>query len=239
MLRVGAIDKLGEASPIIRIDFFTTYHNLNYSRCGLMSQMKTLIAGFILLMSAIGGAQDVLPKQKSASSQCIAVLKVDSMMYADTEDEKLDTLTVCDNGKVSASHLFTVPAFGAAKPEPTKWDYSGEIDKDAQSDLKKIVLRADVTNLPERINAIKTPSAVDVLMRFTILEQGAEKTITLHVPSIGCGEDHLEIPKAVLDLICVFTDLYQRAKVGKPPSENNCGCKSLHEMAIAQDPGVR
>jgi len=218
---------------------YASYHNLNYSRCGLMSHMKTLIAGFFLLMSGIGTAQDVHPKQKNANSQCVAVLKVDSMRYADTKDETLDALTVCDNGKVSASHLFTVPAFGAAQAEPTKWDYSGEIDKDAQSDLKKIVRRTDITRLPERVNAIKTPSPVDVLMRFTILDQGTEKTITLRVPSIGCGEDRPEIPKAVLDLICVFTDLYQRAKVGNPPSQKSCGCKSLHEMAVVQDPGVR
>jgi hypothetical protein len=111
--------------------------------------MKTLMAGVFLLMNGIGSPQDVHPKQKNADPQCVAVLKVDSMRYADTKDETLDTLTVCDNGKVSASHLFTVPAFGAARPEPAKWDYSGEIDKDAQSDLKKIVRRTDITRLLE------------------------------------------------------------------------------------------
>jgi hypothetical protein len=135
--------------------------------------------------------------------------------------------------------LFMVPGFGRARPEPTKWDYSGEIDKDAQSDLKKIVGRTDITRLPERVNATKTQSPADVLMRFTIPDQATERTITLRVPSIGCGEGRPEIPKAVLDLICVFTDLYQRAKVGKPPTQNSCGCKSLHEMAAVQDPGVR
>jgi hypothetical protein len=201
--------------------------------------MRTLLAVFFLLMSGIGTAQDVHPKQNNANSQCVAILQVDTMRNADTKDETLDALTVCDNGKVSASHLFMVPAFGRARPEPTKWDYNGEIDKDAQSDLKKIVGRRDITRLPERVKAIKTPSPADVLMRFTIPDQDTERTITLQVPSIGCGEDRPEIPKAVLDLICVFTDLYQRAKAGKAPTQNGCGCKSLHEMATAQDPGVR
>jgi len=190
-------------------------------------------------MNGIGTAQDAHPKQKNANSQCVAVLKVDSILYAHTKDETIDSLTVCDNGKATAFHSFTAPALVAAQPEPTKWDYSGEIDKDAQSDLKKIVRRTDITRLPERVNAIKTQSPVDVLMRFTIVDQGTERTITLHVPSIGCGEDRSEIPKAVWDLICVFTDLYERAKAGNPPPENSCGCKSLHELATAQDPGVR
>jgi hypothetical protein len=34
-------------------------------------------------------------------------------------------------------------------------------------------------------------------------------------------------------LICVFTNLYSRVKPGTPP-ENSCGCKSLREMAVAQ-----
>ncbi len=201
--------------------------------------MKALIAAFVLLMSGIGTAQDVHPKQKNTDSQCVAVLKVDSILYAETKDETINSLIVCDDGKATAFHSFTAPAFGAAQPEPTKWDYSGEIDKDAQSDLKKIVRRRDIARLPERVDAIKTHSPIDVLMRFKILDQGTERTITLHVPSIGCGEDRAEIPKAVWDLICVFTDLYQRVKTGSPPSENSCGCKSLHEIAIAQDPGAR
>jgi hypothetical protein len=201
--------------------------------------MKNVIVGFFLFVSGIASAQGVAPKQKTAEAPCVAVLKVEAMRFAGRKDETFDTLTVCEDGRVSASHSFTVPAFGAAAAEPTKWDYSGEIDKDAQSDLKKIVRRTDITRLPESVNAIKTPSPVDVLMRFTILDQGTERTTTLRVPSIGCGEDRPEIPKAVLDLICVFTDLYQRAKVGNSPSQNSCGCKSLHEMAVVQDPGVR
>lgn len=131
-------------------------------------------------------------------------------------------------------HSFTAPAFGTAQPEPTRWNYSGEIDKDTLADLKKIMRRADISRLPGGVNAIKTRSSVDVLMHFTIIDQGTERAITLHIPSIACGEDRPEMPKAVWDLVCLFTDLYNRAKTGTPAPQNGCECKSLHEMVIAQ-----
>jgi len=198
-----------------------------------MSHMKALIAGLALLVSGISAPQALHSRQRNTKSQCGTILKFDSIVYAKTKDETIDSVTVCDDGKATAFHSFTAPAFGAAQPEPTKWDYSGEIDKDALSDLKKIMRRTDIARLPERVNAIKTHSPVDVLMHFTILDQGTERTITLNVPSLGCGEDRPEMPKAVWDLICLFTDLYDRAKVGTPTPENSCGCESLHEMAGA------
>jgi hypothetical protein len=200
--------------------------------------MKNVIVGFFLFVSGIASAQGVAPKQKTAEAPCVAVLKVEAMRFAGRKDETFDTLTVCEDGRVSASHSFTVPAFGAAAAEPTKWDYSGEIDKDAQSDLKKILRRTDVAGLPERVDAIKTPSAADGVMRFTIVDQGTERTITLQVPSIGCG-DRPEMAAAVWDLMCVFGDLFQGVKVRKLSSENSCGCKSLHDMGVVQDSGAR
>lgn len=191
-----------------------------------------------MLTSGIIAAQSVHPKQ-TIDSQCTALLRVDSVLYADTKDETIDSVTVCDDGKATAFHSFTAPAFGAAQPEPTKWHYNGAIDKDTQSDLEKIVRRTDIARLPERINGIKIKSPVDILMRFTISTQGTARIITLKVPSVGCGEERPGMPKAVSDLVCVFTDLYQSVKTGNPPPQSRCGCKSLHEMAIAQDTGVR
>jgi hypothetical protein len=204
-----------------------------------MSNMKALIAGLALLMSGVSAAQALHPTQKDTNSQRGIILTVDSILYAETKDETIDSVTVCDDGKTTAFHSFTAPAFGAAQPEPTKWVYRGEIDKDALSDLKKIMRRTDIARLPERVNVIKTHSPVDVLMRFTILDQGTERTITLHVPSLGCEENRPEMPRAVWDLICLFTDLYNRAKAGTPTPENSCGCKSLHEMTVAQQAGLR
>jgi hypothetical protein len=56
----------------------------------------------------------------------------------------LNGVTVRDDGKATAFQSFLSPAFGAAQPELTKWDYSGEVDKDAPSDLKKIMQRRDI-----------------------------------------------------------------------------------------------
>ena len=201
--------------------------------------MKALIAALVLLVSGICIAQGVPQKPKNAKAECVAVLKVAAILYADTKEPKIDGLTVCDDGKATAFHSFTEPPVGAAQAAVTKWDYNGEIDKDTQSDLKKILGRTDIARLPEHVNAIKTPSAVDLLMRFTILDQGTERTITMHIPPISCGEDRPELPSAVWDLICLFLDVYQRVKVGNPPAQNSCGCRSLHEMALAQDSGVR
>jgi hypothetical protein len=198
-----------------------------------MSHMNALLAGLALLLNGISTAQSLPPRQKDTKSQCSPILKVDTIMYAKTKDETIDSVTVCEDGKATAFHSFTAPALGTAPPEPTKWGYSSEIDKDALSDLKKIVQRKDIARLPERVNAIKTKSRVDVLMRFTVLDQDTERTITLLIPSIVCGEDRPEMPKAGWDLICLFTDLYDRVKTGTPSPENSCGCKSLHEIAVA------
>jgi hypothetical protein len=200
--------------------------------------MKALLAGLALLTSSISSLQALHPTPKETNPQCGAILKADWILYAETKDETIDSVTVCDDGKATAFHSFTAPAFGAAQPEPTKWDYRGEIDKDALSDLRKIVRRPYIAQLPERVNAIKTHSPLDVLMRITIPDQANERTIKLHIPSIGCGEDRPEMPKAVWDLICLFLDMYKRAKTGKPP-EISCGCKSLREMAVEQQAGLR
>ncbi len=76
-------------------------------------------------------------------------------------------------------------------------------------------------------------------MRFTILNQDTERTNTLLIPYNVCGEDRLEMPKEGWDLICLFADLYDRVKTGTPSPENSCGCKSLHEMAVAQRVGLQ
>ena len=91
--------------------------------------MKGLIAASLLLIGALCTAQ--------TKSPCSVLMKIDSIMYADTKDETVDSLTVCDSGKAMAFHTFTEPALGGALPQPTKWNYSHEIDRDAVSDLQK------------------------------------------------------------------------------------------------------
>jgi hypothetical protein len=193
--------------------------------------MKALIPVFVLLISSIGLPQTSHSTQKDATAKCSTILRVNTVRYATTKDETIDTVTLCADGKITALHSFRAPAFGETPPQPTKWDYTNEIDKNALSDVKAILLRTEITGLAEQVNAVKTPSPLDGLMRFTFVDHDAERAITLQVPSVGCGEAP-EMPKAVWELICLFSDLHSRAKTGTPPQEG-CGCKALHEMAVA------
>lgn len=154
-------------------------------------------------------------------------------MYADTKDESIDSVTVCDDGKATAFHSFTAPALGDAPPQPTKWDYNREIGKDVVGELQKFTTRKDIAGLPEHLSVVKARSALEVVMRFKIVDRGTERTITLKTSSLACTEKHPEMPKGLWDLICVFADLYNRVKTGVPP-ENGCGCKALHELAVSR-----
>ncbi len=184
----------------------------------------TLITALVLFITRVSTAE--------TKSECTILLKADSIMYAGTKDETVDSVTVCKDGKATASHSFTAPALGDAPPEPTKWDYSHEVGKDAVSDLQKFTNRTDIAGLPERLSLVKAGSALDVVMRFKIVNQGIERTITLQTPALACTE-HQEMPKVVLDLICVFSELYNRVKTGIPP-ENGCGCKALHDIVASR-----
>lgn len=185
-----------------------------------MSSMNALTPVLLLLSVGVNSAE--------VKSQCSILLNVESVMYAGTKNETIDSITVCNDGKVTAFHSFTAPALGSAKEEPTKWDYRGQIGKEAVSDLQKLLRRTGIAHLPERVNIVKIPSPTDVLMRFTITNPG-QLTITLHAPMRTCVDERPEMPSEVWDLMCVFIDLYNRAKTGAP-SENSCGCKPLHKM---------
>ena len=198
---------------------------MNDQRCGLMSFMKAAIAALVLFITGVCTAE--------TKSPCTILVKIDSIMYADTKDETIDNVTVCDDGKATAFHSFTAPALGDAPPEPTKWDYSREIGKDVVSDLQKFTTRKNIAGLPERVNVVKTRSALDLVMRVKIVDQGTERNITLQTPSLACTEEHPKMSNSVWDLICVFADLYTRVKIGIPP-KYGCGCKALHELAVSR-----
>lgn len=189
-----------------------------------MFRMKGLIVPLLLLVSGVCTAE--------TKSQCSILVKIDSIMYADTKDEVVDSVTVCDDGKATAFHTFTAPALGGTPSEPTKWDYSREVDKDAVSDLQKFAMRKDIAELPERMKIVHPGSALYVVMIFKIVDQGKGRNITFQAPLLACTEEQPKMPKGVLDLMCVFADLYNRVKTGDSP-EKGCGCKSLHEMAAS------
>jgi hypothetical protein len=183
-----------------------------------MLHMRVLTALLLLLIGAVCMAE--------TKSQCNVLVKIDSIMYADTKDETVDSVTVCDDGKATAFHTFTEPALGGAPPQPTKWDYSGEINKDAVADLRKFAGRKEIADLPEHMNVVKTGSALYVVMRFEVVNEGKERNITVQAPLFSCTGEHPKMPKSALDLMCVFADLYDRVKTGASP-KNGCGCKPL------------
>jgi hypothetical protein len=191
--------------------------------------MKLLVAGLVIVMSYTFGQASPL----NGETQCRPVFKVDATLYANTKDEKVDNVTVCENGSATAFHSFTGPAFGAVAPEPTKWSYSSQMDTDELSDIKRIIERPDIAQLPENVSVEDSRSHLYVLMRFTILNHGTEKTITLHVPLLECGDVPEGESKSVRDLVCLYAELASHVKSGMP-TESSCGCKSLREMATTQ-----
>ncbi len=189
-----------------------------------MLPMKSLVFVSLLLIGIVCTAQ--------TKSQCRVLVKVDSVMYADTEEEKIDSVTVCDDGKATAFHTFTEPALGGTPAQRRKWDYSAEIDKDTISDLQRFIRRKDIVELYDRMKIVKTGAALYAETHFHMVDQGKDRTITFEVPLFACTDEHPEFPRGVLDLMCVFHDLYDRVKTGVSP-ETDCGCKSLHVLAVS------
>ncbi len=188
-------------------------------------------AAFSIAIPSTG--QDVPPKPRNLNSQCEPILKIDSVLYAGTGDEKIDTIAVCKDGTLTGVHSFVPPQFGDDKPERTKWNYNAMLEKTEVSDLNKVMERKDIFELPRRIETVKTKSPVDLLMTYAfVARDGMKKTVTLQI-SPTCPNDKQEMPKPAWDLICLFMHLQAHFKAGG--AENTCGCESLHEMAAAPD----
>jgi hypothetical protein len=198
--------------------------------------IRVLIATTAFSITSPSIGQNVHTKPSKVNASCEPALKVDSVLYAGTGDEKVDTVVVCKDGMLSGVHSFVAPQFGDEKPERTKWNYSGMLEKQEFSDLKKMMERKDIVELPPRIDVIKAKSPIDLLMTYTLVARnGMKKTITLQIPPITC-HDNLEMPKPVWDLVCLFIHLQDHFKAGA--AGKACGCKSLHEMAAAAAIGL-
>jgi hypothetical protein len=59
-----------------------------------MPQMKALIAGLALLISGISTAQLLHRDGKDTKAQCRTILKIESILYAETKDETIDRQSV-------------------------------------------------------------------------------------------------------------------------------------------------
>jgi hypothetical protein len=171
-------------------------------------------------------------------TECSALLKAELLQdHGGTVDE----LTACANGELMASHTFNAPALGNSLPERTTWRYKGQIDKDLVADLKKALHRKEISVLPAEIDlGVKgVPNSVlheqDQVVHLSIAREKTEQEITLqNIPGIYCGEKPAEVEEAVWDLICLYGDLYERAKGSHELRSGNCGCRSLSDMANAK-----
>src|SRR5690242_4024271 len=106
--------------------------------------MKLLVLSAFLFSTLALLAQAPGPKPPQS---CSIFLRMSWTRDTGTEDESLDTVSVCEDGRAFAEHSFTAPAFGAAKPERTAWDYRNELGKETVEDIKKFLNREDVVAL--------------------------------------------------------------------------------------------
>jgi hypothetical protein len=201
-----------------------------------MSRMKiVLVFSLLALISGSFSAPSVYSQNSEQRIDCTPLFKVD---WTQSEGETVEQVTVCADGELIASHTFNAPAFGSTPPERTTWRYKGRIEKSIIADLNRTLHRKDITGLPTETDlAVKgVPNSVlheqDQVARFSISQEKTAKTITLqNIPGIYCGDKPAQVEEAVWDLICLYGDLYTRAKTGNDSSSGQCGCKSLKDMA--------
>ncbi len=180
------------------------------------------------------------PEQRT---DCSRLFEVEWTQF---EGETVDKVTVCAEGKISASHTFTVPAFGNTHPERTTWRYQAKTDKNLISDLRTILHRNSVSALPAEVDlAIQgVPNSVlrekEDTAHFSMSQEGGQQSVTVHnIPALFCGEKPARVEEAVWDLICLYLDLYATSENGNESKSDNCGCKSLNDMAKTKVPAER
>jgi len=208
---------------------------------GLMSRMKIFVPLIQLgLITCPFLAPSLHPQALQRKTRCSPLFDAEWTQF---QGETFDKVTACADGELIASHAFNAPAFGSTPPERTTWRYEGQIDKNLVADLNKTLRRKDISGLPTEIDlGVKgVPNSVvhepDQVARFSIAREKTEQKITLrNIPGIYCGDKPAQVEEAVWDLICLYRDLYARAKSRDQLSSGNCGCKSLNDMANTKAP---
>ena len=207
-----------------------------FDSCALIMRMKIAIAAFLVLVGGIFAAKAAHSQVGKATPECTPIFKGEWTQLAGTQDQSADSLTACENGELIAFHTFTAPAFGSTPSEVTKWDYSGQLSKDVLPELRQILLRSDISQLSEEVTVKVAPGQTPAgTMRFAIIREGKQQNVTLtRFSYLSCAEKHPVMPEPAWDLFCLFSELYESARSGTAPSDEPCGCKSLHAMAAAK-----
>ena len=189
----------------------------------------------LLLFSGLVGTTPAGYSQATESRhECSALLEMDATLYPGSPDQTVDKVTVCEGGRMFASHVFTAPAFGGPPTGPTQWEYTGQLDTNSMADLRKVLSGSDISQLPEHVDVNGKKPGHMLVYRLRMLHDrnGKEQTVTLHnVPSLACNEVTPELTPTQHDLVCLFSELYGRAKSGEAPADASCGCATLHAMA--------
>jgi hypothetical protein len=172
-------------------------------------------------------------QSRPAATKCAVVFSGDWIREAATD---FDEVSACANGELVAVHAFVAPAFDSSQTQKrTTWEYPGKLKKNDLLDLQRILLRPDISALPDRLQLDfrNTPrGAPRFTMEFHVLRDGIEQSVTLEgLPYLACQDKPEEILEGAWALFCLYGNLYNRAKSGAAASDGGCGCPTLHGMA--------
>jgi hypothetical protein len=198
-------------------------HTVPMSRARVLSNISML-----LIFSAGLAAPRV--HAITPDSSCTALLAIDA-----TRNERTDQLTVCDDGTLLASHAFSTPAPETMPSSPTIWEYSGHVDEASLTNLKAVLRRKDIAQLPPQVEVLKGESNDRLLwtLNVAIARNGEMQNVSLrNLPLAICRENPSGVTPTELDMMCMFEELFAQAENGTLPKETDCGCRTLHAMAV-------
>lgn len=165
------------------------------------------------------------------AKDCHAILTMEAL-----GNETNDRVTVCSDGSLFASHTFTAPAFGSTPEKETTWEYRGRAEREELADLKNILTRRDIAELPSQVDVEKDKTRYRLLwtLNATIERDGKQQSVALrNLPTLmGCAMPP-EVTGTERDLICLLNQLYAQTKSGSTP-EPVCDCRSLHAMVSGE-----
>jgi len=169
----------------------------------------------------------------AASSPCTSLLSIDA-----NRNQRIDHLTVCDDGRMMASHAFSTPAPETMPSDQTIWTYAGRLDDGALADLKTVLSRSDIAQLPRQVNVERDQEGHGLVwsINVTIARTGQQQNVSIANLSLApCGDVPREETATEMEVICLFQQLYSQAERGELPNETDCGCRTLRAMAMSKD----
>jgi hypothetical protein len=203
---------------------------VSMSRASALTHVSMLVIFFAGL--AAPRAHAITP-----DSSCTALLAIDA-----TRNERTDQLTVCDDGRLLASHAFSKPAPESMPSSQMIWQYSGHVDDVTLTDLKAVLGRKDVAQLPPQVEVLKGDSNDRLLwtLNMAIALNGETQNISLrNLPLAICRENPSGVTPTELDMMCMFEELFAQAENGTLPKETDCNCRTLHAMAFWKKQSVQ